>query len=57
MCVHNLTKLISVRCLGGNSVETNLTSGIITIPLEVVGSALYPTLPLLNHSCIPNTIR
>ncbi len=28
-----------------------------SIPTEVIGSALYPTLALLNHSCKPNTIR
>ena len=32
-------------------------SNALSIPQEVVGSALYPTLPLLNHSCKPNTIR
>ena len=34
-----------------------MAASMLSIPLEVVGSALFPTLALINHSCKPNTVR
>ena len=45
------------RCNGHQVDDGKIDEGGCQVLLHGVGSAIYPVLPLLNHSCDPNTVR
>ena len=57
LCVRMFRYQARVRC-NGHQVDRVVTSpGESMVEVESVGSAVFPLLPLLNHSCDHNTVR
>ena len=47
----------TVRCNGHQVDDGLVDEGGCQVILQGIGSAIYPVLPLLNHSCDSNTVR